>query len=62
MALVESTASFEKRYKELREEFRDVFIGAGINTFSSLAFAFGTPQSWHQVVLADLVKLTFNTE
>ena len=45
MALVDSTASFEKRCEELRESLHDVFDGAGINTFSSLAFAVGTPQS-----------------
>ena len=57
MALVDSTASFEKRCKELREGIHDVFVGAGINNFSSLAFVVGTSQSWHQVVMADLVNL-----
>lgn len=45
MALVDSTASFEKRCNELQDGLHEVFSDAGINTFSSLAFAVGTPQS-----------------
>lgn len=45
MALVDSTASFEKRCNELQEGLHDIFNDAGITTFSSLAFAVGTPQS-----------------
>ena len=45
MALVDSTASFEKRCNELQETLHDVFQDAGITTFSALAFAVGTPQS-----------------
>ena len=45
MALVDSTASFEKRCHELQETLHGVFQDAGITTFSALAFAVGTPQS-----------------
>ena len=45
MALVDSAASFEKRCNELQETLHQVFQDAGITTFSSLAFAVGTPQS-----------------
>ena len=45
MALVDSTASFEKRCNELQETLHSVFQDAGITTFSALAFAVGTPQS-----------------
>ena len=45
MALVDSEASFEKRCNELQDRLHDVFSDSGITTFSSLAFAVGTPQS-----------------
>jgi hypothetical protein len=45
MALVDSAASFEKRCNELQDGLHDVFSDSGITTFSSLAFAVGTPQS-----------------
>ena len=45
MALVDSTASFEKRCNELQDGLHEVFSDAGITTFSALAFAVGTPQS-----------------
>ena len=45
MALVDSAASFEKRCNELHDGLHDVFSDAGITTFSTLAFAVGTPQS-----------------
>ena len=45
MALVDSTASFEKRCNELQNGLHQTLCDAGINTFSSLAFAVGTPQS-----------------
>ena len=45
MALVDSVASFEKRCNELRDGLHGVFGDAGITTFSTLAFAVGTPQS-----------------
>ena len=45
MALVDSAASFEKRCNELQDGLHDVFGDSGITTFSSLAFAVGTPQS-----------------
>ena len=45
MALVDSVASFEKRCEELQDGLHETMIGSGIDTFSSLAFAVGTPQS-----------------
>ena len=45
MALVDSVASFEKRCKELQDGLHETMVGSGIDTFSSLAFAVGTPQS-----------------
>ena len=45
MALIDSVASFEKRCDELNEGLRDVLASSGIQTFSALAFAVGTPQS-----------------
>ena len=45
MALVDSQASFEKRCNELQDGLYDMLNDSGINTFSALAFAVGTPQA-----------------
>ena len=44
MALVESEAAFEKRCDELARWLHQAFTDHGIGSFSSLAFAIGTPQ------------------
>ena len=45
MALVDSEASFEKRCQELQNGPYETLSDAGIQTFSGLAFAVGTPQT-----------------
>lgn len=45
MSLVDSGAAFEKRCNELAPWLSEALAGNGITTFSSLAFALGTPQA-----------------
>eukprot|EP00435_Cladocopium_sp_Y103_P001746 s5878_g1.t1 len=44
MSLIDSEAAFEKRCNELLEGLHDMLSNLQILTFSSLAFAVGTPQ------------------
>ena len=47
MALVDSEAAFEQRLNEVMSsvDARHAILAGGIRTFSSLAFASGTPQN-----------------
>lgn len=45
MALVDSEASFQKRCDELEANLHTILVAAGIQTFSTLAFAVGAPQA-----------------
>lgn len=44
MSLIDSEAAFEKRCHELLDGLHDLMVNLHITTFSSLAFAVGTPQ------------------
>jgi hypothetical protein len=44
MSLIDSEAAFDSRCDKLEVGLKDLFHAQSINTFSSLAFAVGTPQ------------------
>ena len=45
MLLIKSEDSFKKRCNELKDSLFEKLAGEGIKNFSTLAFAFGSPQN-----------------